>query len=116
MSTTILLNPSTWDLLIDANGNIAVASEPYSKAQDVASSCLLFQGELYYDATQGVPYWQILGKLPSLQFIKQAYVAAALSVPGIVAAICYITGITNRVLSGQIQSTDKDGNKIVTGF
>lgn len=115
--STLLLDQNTWDLLVDVDGNIALASDPYALAQDVASSCKLFEGELYYDTTQGVPYFQnILGQLPPLQFIKNAYVEAALTVPGIVAAVCFITGITGRVLSGQVQTTDKNGILQVTGF
>ncbi len=113
---TLLLNPQTWDLMVDAGGNIAVASEPYALAQDVASACRLFQGELWYDKTQGVPYWQILGQLPPLQFVKNSYVTAALSVPGIVAAVCYITGLVNRVISGQVQTTDTAGVINAVGF
>ncbi len=114
---TLLLDPSTWDLTVDVDGNIAIASEPYCFSQDVASSCRLFQGELYYDMTQGIPYWQgILGSLPPLQFIKNAYVTAALTVPGIVDAVCFITDIANRVMSGQVQTTDKSGTFNVIGF
>jgi len=116
MSTSILLNPSTWDLLIDVNGNIALASEPYSLAQDVACACKLQKGELYYDTTQGVPIWSILGKLPTLQFIKNSYVAAALTVPTIKAAVCYITRIENRVVAGQVQTTNRDGRTTLTRF
>ena len=117
MPSTLLLNPDTWDLMVDANGNIALAKEPYALAQDVASSGKLFQGELYYDTTQGVPYWQsILGKFPPLQLIKNAYVLAALTVPNIVAAICFITKIEDRALQGQIQSTDVNGNIISSRF
>jgi hypothetical protein len=116
MATTLLLNPATWDLTVDIDGNIAVASEPYSYAQDVASACRLFQGDLYYDTTQGVPYWQMLGRLPPIQFIKNAYTAAALTVPGITAANCFITGIINRVISGQIQTTAVSGATSTTRF
>lgn len=115
--TTLLLNPDTWDLTVDANGNIAVASDPYSYAQDVASACRLFSGELYFDTTQGVAYWpSFLGKLPPLQFIKNAYVTAALTVPGIVAAVCFITSIKNRVMRGQVQTTNEAGILNVTRF
>lgn len=114
---TLLLDPDTWDLVIDADSNIAVASAPYALSQDVASACRLFQGELYYDTTQGVPYWQsILGQLPPLQFIKNAYVTAALTVPTVVAAVCYITAFVNRVISGQVQSTDVNNTTLVSGF
>ena len=107
---SLLLDPSTWDLTVDANGNIAKCESPYALAQDVACAARLFQGELYYDQSQGVPYWQsILGKFPPIQFVKNAYVQAALTVPGIVAAVCFITGFVNRVISGQIQTTDTNG-------
>lgn len=116
MSTSLLLEPATWDLTVDVDGNIAVASDPYSYAQDVACACRLVRGELYYDTTQGVPYWQILGKLPPLQFIKNAYVTAAMTVPGIVAAKCFITSIVDRVVRGQVQTTDKVGVATATRF
>lgn len=116
MSTTLFLDPATWDLTTDVNGNIAVASEPYAIAQDVATACRLIEGELYYDTSQGVPYWQILGKLPPLQFIKNAYVTAALTVPGVVAAVCYITSIIGRAVQGQVQTTNRAGVLNVTRF
>lgn len=116
MSTSLLLNPATWDLTVDVDGNIAVASEPYSLAQDVACASRLFQGDLYYDTNQGIPYLEILGKLPPIQFIKSAYVTAALTVPGITAAVCFITGIAGRVVSGQIQTTDVSGATSTTRF
>jgi hypothetical protein len=55
---TLLLDRSLWDLTLDINGNIAMASEPYAIAQDVASACRTFLGECYYDTSQGVPYFQ----------------------------------------------------------
>jgi hypothetical protein len=35
---TLFLNPGPWDLTLDASGNIALAAEPYSLAQDAASA------------------------------------------------------------------------------
>jgi hypothetical protein len=51
-----LLDRSTWDLVLDASGNIAVASAPYALAQDAASAIRLLAGELWYDTAQWVPY------------------------------------------------------------
>ena len=51
---TLLLDPLKWDLVVDAAGNIAVASPPYALAQDAASSIKLFSGECYYDTSIGV--------------------------------------------------------------
>jgi hypothetical protein len=74
---TLALDRTTWDLFLDARGDIAVASNPYSLAQDAASAIRLFSGELYYDTTQGVPYFgQILGQMPPLEFMKAQFVGA----------------------------------------
>ena len=114
---TLLLDPDTWDLLLDADANIAMATNPYSQSQDVSSACKLFKGELWYDISQGVPYFEdILGHTPPLQLIKQSYVTAAKTVPTIVAAVCYISDIKGRALSGQVQSTDTAGVLIASGF
>lgn len=107
---TILLDTATWDMTVDASGNIAMASPPYALAQDVASAIKLFKGELYYDVGQGMPYFQqILGKYPSVGFLKAQLVRAALTVPGVVAAVAFISEITDRTLSGQVQITDQNG-------
>ena len=101
---TILLDVSTWDLVEDLSGNIAMASDPYSQAQDAASAIKLFQGELYYDTSKGIPYWvQILGKLPPIALLKTYFVRAALTVPGVVGAVCYISSFKDRRISGQVQ-------------
>jgi hypothetical protein len=112
--STLLLDRSTWDLLVDANGNIAVAEDPYAIAQDVASALRLFKGELWYDTTDGVPYWEkILGKPPSVGVIKAAWIQAALSVPGVATAQAFITGFSNRKLSGQVQVTTTQGQTLL---
>jgi hypothetical protein len=115
---TLLLDTQTWDLVIDAHGNIAVASDPYSLAQDAASAIKLFQGELWYDTTQGVPYFAgILGTLPPAALIKNKFVAAALTVPGVVSAQCFLSALTpQRQLSGQVQIKTSSGITAVTLF
>ena len=114
---TLLLTRDQWDLCLDASGNIAVASNPYALAQDAASAIKLFVGELWYDTTQGVPYFEtILGRPPSLAFMKARFVAAALTVPEVASATCYITGIVDRKLSGQVQVTSTSGVVAVTSF
>ena len=114
---TLLLDPATWDLVLDASGNIAVASDPYSIAQDVASACQLFLGELYYDTSKGVPYFdQFLGHQPSPAFLNAQLEAAALTVPSVVSAKAYVTGFSGRELSGQIQTTDINGTTTVVNL
>lgn len=107
---SLLLDQSAWDLVLDIDGNIAVASAPYSIAQDVASATRTFIGECWYNNSLGLPYWQqILGKLPPLQFISQKMVEQALTIPNVSAAEVTFQSFTNRVLSGQIQIIDTDG-------
>jgi hypothetical protein len=107
---TLLLAQDNWDLVLDASGNIAMATEPYAIAQDVASAVRLFAGELYYDTRQGVPYFEnILGKRPPLQYIKAQVEKAALTVPGVVSARCLFAAFNRRALTGQIQIIDTTG-------
>ena len=107
---TLLLDLTYWDLMVDAAGGIAVATEPYAIAQDVASACRVFRGEQWYDTTVGVPYRQdILGYSPPLSLVKQALVTAALTVPGCNNPVVYLTGPVGRALSGQVQFTDNAG-------
>lgn len=115
---TLLLDTVAWDLVTDAVGNIAVASDPYSLAQDAASAIRLFQGELYYDTAQGVPYWaSILGASPPpISLMRTKFVAAALTVPGVVKAQCFITSVLDRRVTGQVQVTDKNGNITAAAF
>jgi len=114
---TLLLNPSTWDLTIDASGNIAVASDPYSLAQDAASAIKLFLGELWYDTAQGIDYWgQIIGYPPNVPLLKKKLADAAMTVPGVVSATVFITSIAGRTVTGQVQITDSSGNTTAANF
>jgi len=110
IQNTLLLDQTAWDLVLDANGNIALAGVPYSIAQDVASTTRTFLGECWYDTSQGLPYWQqILGEFPPLQYIAQRIQDAALTVPNVVAAKVTFTSFKDRSLAGQIQIIDTDG-------
>jgi hypothetical protein len=114
---TLLLDQATWDLTLDANGNMARASNPYSIAQDVGSALKLFKGELWYDTTKGVPYFQqILGSQPPVAFLKARFVTAALTVPETVAAAAFIDSITARKVKGQVQVTTNSGITLPVGL
>ena len=108
--TSLLLDTNTWDLCLDASGNIALASDPYATVQDVACALKLSQGELWYDKTKGVPYFaSVLGQDPQLQLLKSYFLTAANSVPSVVNAACFITNIQNRAVEGQVQVTTQSG-------
>ncbi|WP_144378538.1 hypothetical protein [Mesorhizobium amorphae] len=114
---TLLLDPSTWDLTINAAGNIAVAEEPYALAQDAASAIRLFQGELYFDTRPGIPYFpEILGEAPPISLMKAWFVRSAMTVPGVVSAVAYISEWTDRTVRGQVQIKDSNGNVTAASF
>lgn len=114
---TLLLDLTYWDLCLDASNNIAIASDSYSVVQDVASACRTVLGECYYDTTIGIPYFsQILGQSPSASFIKIKLQAAASTVPGCTNPTVFLTGLSGRMLTGQVQFTDSNGTSQVAAF
>ena len=114
---TLALDQTAWDLVMDSSRNIAMVSPPYALAQDVASAVKLFLGELWYDTTQGIPYWtKILGKLPPSALIVQYIVQQALTVSGVVTAQCTINSFNDRTISGQIIFTDQSGQSTTVAF
>lgn len=115
MATTLLLDRDAWDLAIDAAGNIALASEPYSQAQDAASAVRVFQGEAYYDTTLGIPYFSdVLGRYQPTQILRARMQEAALTVPGVTDATAVLVTHPNREMTGQIQIKSADGDQVIS--
>lgn len=111
---TLLLDVDKWDLVLDASGNIALAAAPYALAQDVASAVRTFLGEVYYDTTQGIPYFdEVLGQLPPASLLTQLISNQALTVPGVLTAQCVITSFSAGSVSGQITFTSEAGVTVV---
>lgn len=110
---TLLLDNTQWDILLDASGNLAIAEAPYQLAQDVASALKLFEGELFYNVANGIPYLStILGKSPPLTVFQEYMVRAALTVPGVVEPTCTITALQDRVISGQVVFRTETGQTV----
>lgn len=106
---TLFLLPGTWDLELDSSGNIAVASDVYQQAQDIASACRTFLRDVYYDQATGIPYFEnVLGQhgFP-LSLFKMNLEAAAKSIPGVVSANAQLR-LSGRVASGSILFTNED--------
>lgn len=106
------LDTSTWDLMLDGSGNLAITDGSYSVAQDVASSCLVFAGECYYDNTLGIPWkTDALGKRPTPGFIQQKMQAEARKLPVVDQALASVFfDKATRTMRGTIRVTDIDGN------
>lgn len=87
-------------------------------AQDVASAIRLFRDELWYGPrSAGVPYFEsILGQQTTPAFVKSQFIAAALTVPTVVSAVCYLDSLDGRSLSGQVQVRTLEGTILGAGF
>jgi hypothetical protein len=115
--STILLSHDDHDLLVDANGNIAMASNPYAYAQDVATAELMFKGEHIYYNTIGIPYLtEILGENTPISIIKGYYETEALSVTGIKKAEAVLSLGKDRGLSGEIRVTTNEDVNLTIGI
>lgn len=114
MMNTMLLDTLDWDITIDANRNIAVASPVYATLQDVASACRLFTNELWYGGGRGIPYFEgVLGQAQPTPILKAKIVEMALSVPGVLTAQCTLTGVVERRIQGEVQITTAQGRHSV---
>lgn len=117
MADTLLLDQLSWDLVLDANGDIAKASNPYSLAQDAASAIRTWLGEVYFDTTLGIPWrQQVFGKAPSLSLLKEQIKAVALTVPEVASADVFIVTGTDRRVGGQVQVTAESGQTSAADF
>ena len=105
------LNPKKWDTCVDAAGNVAVCSEPYRIAQDVATACRTFvqapnggPGDIWWNQSAGVPNAAILSENVSLAYVAAVYQTMALTVPGCTSALAILVQPgPSRKLTGQIQ-------------
>lgn len=115
--SSIYVDNDSWDIAVDASGNIAIATGAYTLALEAACKIKTFAGELYFDTTQGIPYFsEILGQQPSIEYMRAAFTNAALSVSGVVSAKVYFSAFTDRTVSGQVQITDQTGKVAASSF
>ena len=104
---TLLLS-SAWDLSVDAAGNIALSTPPYAVAQDVASACQTWKGELWYDTTLGIDFESLLWNSPDASAIQQAFNNQALTVSSVATATTTL-GASSGNVTGQIAFTTSTG-------
>lgn len=118
---TLALEPSGWDLAVDALGNWATfgdatpaeATGPGMRlAQDVATRCLSWRGEVYFDTTQGIRYETIMGEFPNLALLQNAFNTEGLKVPLCQTALAdfKFTAGRERRLTGTLTVADVNAN------
>lgn len=115
---TLFLRPSTWDLTLDTSGNLAVATDEYQQAQDIASSCRVFLHDDYYNQNDGIPYLEeVLGRAsyPLALYQRNLYDRAML-VKGIVSVDVELQSLQDRLLSGAIIFTNDENLQGTVGL
>lgn len=117
MASTLFLLPPTWDLALDNNGNIAIATSTYQQAQDICSACRTMIQDMYYQQSEGIPYLEeILGRNTySLALYRQQLYQQAMSVDGVVSATVNLT-LKERVLGGTIQFTNTSNDTVTVNL
>lgn len=109
---TLKLDANVWDLTLNGNGEIAIATDAEAVAQDVASACLVFYGECYYDNTLGIPWKsEVLGMRPTAGYIASKLEREAKKLPIVDQALATVFfDKTTRTVRGAIRVTDNEGN------
>ena len=115
---SLLLDNTTWDICLDASGNLAIAADPYALAQDVSTAIRSFLGTVWYNSTLGVPWdQQVLAQPLNVTTLSALMVQAALGARPttadvfVVKANCIINSFNpeTRQVAGQVQFTDNTG-------
>jgi hypothetical protein len=119
---TLALDTGLWDLSTDVYGNLATVGDATPAnaqtgpgmrlAQDVATRCRAWRGEVYFDTTQGINYPTILGMAPNLAVVQNAFNTEALKVPSCETAIAQFSfnAGSTREITGTITVADVSGN------
>lgn len=109
MTTSIFLYPETWDMVVDSRGNIAVCTDEYEIAQNVASACRLWLGEFMYNRNRGIPYKQsVLGRNTDISLLDDWYRTESMTVLGVAECEPYLD-IKDRTLTGYLRITTNSG-------
>lgn len=119
---TLALDFANWDLTVDARGNWSTVGDATPTpdaigpgmrlAQDVATRCLAWYGEVYYDNLQGIRYETIMGRQPNLALLQNAFNTEGLKVPlcqTCLADFSFTAGAV-RTLGGTLTVSDISGN------
>lgn len=104
-----LLLTNDWDITLDSAGNLAIADNNYSIAQDVASAVKLFTNDAYFDTQAGIPHFEIsLKRNVSASVVRARIKEAAENVLGVKSATVDLIEISNNTLRAEILITLED--------
>ena len=106
-----------WDLHVTPSGDLPVAFDAYSIAQNVANAFLLFTKDAWYFPEKGIAHFLIeLKKEPMLNVLKSRLRKAALNVKGVKDCEISLLNLEGRDLSGMATLTLENGEKYDVGL
>lgn len=109
--TSLRLTPD-WDLQLDDMGNIATVDGSLQIAQDVATSCRVWKGEVLYDVERGVPYKEdIMGQKPNLSLLQADLETEAKRIKGVASVEVVVDSFSERRMVPDIRITLENGEK-----
>ena len=102
-----------WDLGIDSIGNLSFKVDSQATAQDVASACAIFKGEIIYDKNAGINYQtEVLGKPYNAAMLTANIEKEAARVSSVKDVVCSILfDRQDRACSIRILTTDKNNEQ-----
>lgn len=107
---SLYLDPNTWDLTLDQAGGIAVTTDAYAIAQNVANAIRLFTNDAYYNQDRGIPHFALeLKAHPKISVLRARIKEAAENVAGVKNAQVQDLTVIDRNLTGDILLTLDDG-------
>ena len=106
-----LLLTEDWDIFVDGTGQLAVTpSIEYDIAQQVANEIKLFEGEGWFDRSQGMPHFtKTFEANPNWSLIKQIFTQHVEAVDGVIESEIDFYLDKDRALHGVIYTTTTKG-------
>lgn len=111
---TAALDANSWDLQLDANGNVVMAKETNAIVQNVCNEGRLFTGDAYFRFEDGIDWFtDQLGEPVQEAVTSENLRTAALAVPGVLSVDSVTINELNqktRTLHGTIEITTEGGS------
>ena len=118
MSAYTLMLDDNWDLTLNSDGKIKMATGAYAIAQNGCNATRLFTKDAYFDQQKGIPHFDIeLGHgIAAVPIIESRIKQALLNVEGISDALAVLEVEKDRVLGGNAYITLAGGENAKISF
>ena len=111
MSAYTLMLDDSWDITLNSDGKIKVATDAYAIAQNASNAVRLFKNDAYFNASKGIPHFDIeLGhSRAAVPVIESQMKKAMLAVEGVADAVAVLKIDKDRVAGGSAYITLQSG-------